>query len=202
MERNATVASRPTGEPPPNNGGLCRFSPVRWPFSAPTPISHSHEGGRSTLFSRDPLWAPVAGLKPHQLRQHGLPVRREFWKDARPQRVLRRELGLLERKTALVVGGGDGVGGLEKVVVTMANKLATSLPNRTQMIVVCGKNEYLRSAPCAAAWRPLGGFARRAEARNRGSALEACGPLPPREGPVPGLCPPTHCTPKDQPQLR
>eukprot|EP00667_Euglena_gracilis_P006669 EG_transcript_6725 len=93
------------------------------------------------------------GLKPHQLREHGLPVRKEFWKDAKPQAVLRSKLGLaVRRKTVLLVGGGDGVGGLETVTVKTYEKLAELLPNQTQMVVICGKNARLRESLQARQW--------------------------------------------------
>lgn len=46
-----------------------------------------------------------------------------------PQAVLRSKLGLaVRRKTVLLVGGGDGVGGLETVTVKTYEKLAELLP--------------------------------------------------------------------------
>mmetsp|Transcript_50940 Transcript_50940/g.91041 ORF Transcript_50940/g.91041 Transcript_50940/m.91041 type:complete len:517 (-) Transcript_50940:226-1776(-) len=93
------------------------------------------------------------GLKHHQLRLHGLPVRKEFWKDARPKPVLQQKLGLsVGKKTALLVGGGDGVGGLEAVVETCYEKLAQKLPGEAQMIVICGKNQALQEKLAAKEW--------------------------------------------------
>jgi len=87
------------------------------------------------------------GLKPHQLREHGLPVRREFWRDAKPQPILRQKLRLdPRRKTVLLVGGGDGVGNLESVAIHTYEGLANHLPNKTQMVIICGKNTALRQA--------------------------------------------------------
>ena len=54
------------------------------------------------------------GLVASQLRQHGLPVRPSFWTGGHKREALAAELDLnAERKTVLIVGGGDGVGSLE-----------------------------------------------------------------------------------------
>jgi len=115
------------------------------------------------------------GVHPERIRQHGLPVRPEFWADAernyeseleslnRAQRILesrrawRRRLGFLaeHRRTVLIVGGGDGVGGLTRIaraVVERLDALATELRAQSppaspqfQVIVVCGRNERARN---------------------------------------------------------
>ncbi|KAK4532155.1 hypothetical protein CCYA_CCYA11G3012 [Cyanidiococcus yangmingshanensis] len=113
------------------------------------------------------------GVQAERIRQHGLPVRPEFWADAernyetelasvnRVQRITesrrawRRRLGFLEehQRTVLIVGGGDGVGGITRIARTvverldaLAAELATSSnPSRGfQVIVVCGRNERAR----------------------------------------------------------
>jgi 1,2-diacylglycerol 3-beta-galactosyltransferase len=57
------------------------------------------------------------GLVAAQLRQHGLPLRRGFWHpDTRSKDQVRESLGLaVGRRTTLVVGGGDGIGGITGV---------------------------------------------------------------------------------------
>jgi 1,2-diacylglycerol 3-beta-galactosyltransferase len=57
------------------------------------------------------------GLAAAQLRQHGLPLRRGFWHpDTRSKDQVRESLGLaVGRRTTLVVGGGDGIGGITGV---------------------------------------------------------------------------------------
>jgi len=105
--------------------------------------------------------------------QHGLPLREAFWKpETRSKTELRTCLGLPHEKTALVVGGGDGVGGLTKLAKSIAKefdeddadqkkkpllrRLATRLPKRRQkkrresevpasLVVVCGKNEAAKA---------------------------------------------------------
>ncbi|KAK4534107.1 hypothetical protein CDCA_CDCA01G0132 [Cyanidium caldarium] len=119
------------------------------------------------------------GVPPACIRQCGLPVRREFWSDASgdaataagdgyqplPDPLLRQRLlesryawrlrlgGLdADRKTILVVGGGDGVGGLGRIAEAVVRRLdgvsreraARGNPVRFQVVVVCGKNERLR----------------------------------------------------------
>mmetsp|Transcript_2102 Transcript_2102/g.5918 ORF Transcript_2102/g.5918 Transcript_2102/m.5918 type:complete len:349 (+) Transcript_2102:664-1710(+) len=81
-----------------------------------------------------------------QIRQHGLPVRPSFWEAARPREQLYNELGLdTSRKTVLIVGGGDGVGSLGKIVKATAKELSRECPGGTQVVAVCGKNAKLRS---------------------------------------------------------
>jgi len=85
------------------------------------------------------------GLKPQQLRQHGLPVRPAFWEAAPPRGQLLSELGLADgRKTVLIVGGGDGVGSLKSIVEATASKLSEECPHGAQIVAVCGKNAKLQ----------------------------------------------------------
>ena len=85
------------------------------------------------------------GLKGDQIRQYGLPVRPSFWQTPRPRQQLFNELGLeADRKTVLVVGGGDGVGSLGKIVEATASQLSASCPGKAQVVAVCGKNQQLR----------------------------------------------------------
>ena len=89
--------------------------------------------------------AKRSGLKGDQIRQYGLPVRPSFWQTPRPRDKLLAELGLEgDRKTVLVVGGGDGVGSLGKIVESTASELAKSCPGTAQVVAVCGKNAQLR----------------------------------------------------------
>lgn len=85
------------------------------------------------------------GLQPEQIRQYGLPVRPSFWQVPRPREQLVSELGLeKDRKTVLVVGGGDGVGSLGRIVEATARELSKECPGDTQVVAVCGKNAVLR----------------------------------------------------------
>jgi len=105
------------------------------------------------------------GLRLNQIRQHGLPLRSGFWHaESRSKDEVRRELGLKEGlPTTLVVGGGDGVGGILKI----ANALGDSLHDhegcggqecKQQMVVVCGSNAKaqakLNAKAEAHAWGP------------------------------------------------
>jgi len=89
--------------------------------------------------------AEKRGLTADQIRQYGLPVRPSFWQNPRPRDKLLNELGLeSQRKTVLVVGGGDGVGALGKIVEATASELSRSCPGGAQVVAVCGKNAQLR----------------------------------------------------------
>lgn len=97
--------------------------------------------------------AQSRGLSPSQIVQHGLPIRKGFW----PQELqgsnsteapkttneLRTELGLQQNlPTVLVVGGGDGMGGLVDIASALGQKLgADSNTPEYQMVVVCGSNQ-------------------------------------------------------------
>lgn len=86
------------------------------------------------------------GLKEDQIRQYGLPVRPSFWQTPRPREQLVSGLGLeADRKTVLVVGGGDGVGSLGSIVEATASELGKACPGGAQVVAVCGKNAQLRS---------------------------------------------------------
>jgi len=87
------------------------------------------------------------GLMPHQLRQYGLPLRSDFWApETRPKAVVRKSLGLdPSLPTTLVVGGGDGVGGLLKVADALGYSLGAADGHgggkpTSQLVVVCGSN--------------------------------------------------------------
>ena len=58
----------------------------------------------------------------------GLPTRPAFWKDSRPRAELREELGLeVDAPTAMVMGGGDGVGGMGAIATAVIDTLAREL---------------------------------------------------------------------------
>eukprot|EP00177_Eucheuma_denticulatum_P000280 GFKZ01000473.1.p1 GENE.GFKZ01000473.1~~GFKZ01000473.1.p1 ORF type:complete len:506 (-),score=70.62 GFKZ01000473.1:1162-2679(-) len=95
-----------------------------------------------------------AGVPPQKLRQYGLPVRKDFWTAPRDKEVLRAELGLRPKIPAiLVVGGGDGVGGLKAIVTQLVQRISTDLgPDQAQLVVICGKNQSLCSSLQKASW--------------------------------------------------
>lgn len=87
------------------------------------------------------------GVDVRRIHLLGLPTRPAFWTDARPKPTLRRELGLeLGPPTAMVVGGGDGVGGLASVAEAVVRRLGVAAVGgrRMQVVVICGKNETVR----------------------------------------------------------
>jgi len=93
------------------------------------------------------------GLKPSQLRMYGLPIHPMFGRKPIGKAALRRKLGAHPTKPlVLLVGGGDGVGGLGRLADVVAQELAARFPGGTQLIVVCGKNERVRAELAAKTW--------------------------------------------------
>lgn len=98
--------------------------------------------------------AKSKGVPESMLKQHGLPIRPGFETaqgDAE-KAALRGELGLKHVRTALVVGGGDGVGKLGKIARELAAELGRDGGGHAQVAVVCGKNEVLRQQLMAEDW--------------------------------------------------
>jgi 1,2-diacylglycerol 3-beta-galactosyltransferase len=111
--------------------------------------------------------AQSMGLKESQIVQYGLPIRKGFWSGAKdtsakqgnqgffgmggktpkpsvsPKSGLRSELGLdSDLRTVLVVGGGDGMGGIVDIAGALGEKLGKSGGEpSSQMVVVCGSNK-------------------------------------------------------------
>ncbi|CAB9507850.1 Monogalactosyldiacylglycerol synthase 2, chloroplastic [Seminavis robusta] len=92
-------------------------------------------------------------VQPDQLVQYGLPIRRGFWdqasgKEQKTPVQLRQELGLdVELPTVLMVGGGDGMGGIVDIAAEVGDKLGSgSSTPAYQMVVVCGSNEKAKQA--------------------------------------------------------
>jgi 1,2-diacylglycerol 3-beta-galactosyltransferase len=106
------------------------------------------------------------GLSPTQIRQYGLPIRQGFWassdsdtaistatsdsNSAPPKSALRQQLGLqAECPVVLVVGGGDGMGGLVEIAKQLGQALQQEPSSgsvdaatvSSQMVVICGKNQ-------------------------------------------------------------
>lgn len=98
-------------------------------------------------------------VQPSQIVQYGLPIRRGFWSstaDSKKDRTtLRQELGLdLDLPTVLVVGGGDGMGGIVDIAKSLGAKLGADSSDEPlyQMVVVCGKNEKARESLQGESW--------------------------------------------------
>jgi len=94
------------------------------------------------------------GLKPHQIKKHGLPVRQGFWEAGNRRKtsaLTKTKLGLQLVPTVLVMGGGDGVGPMQAIAKNVGDKLG-ALEGNYQMIVVCGKNENVANSLKSSAW--------------------------------------------------
>jgi 1,2-diacylglycerol 3-beta-galactosyltransferase len=84
------------------------------------------------------------GLKTNQIVQHGLPIRSGFWSTNKGSKEsLRRKLDIdADLPTVLLVGGGDGMGGIVKIAKTLGSRLGKNGAKPTsQMVVVCGNNK-------------------------------------------------------------
>jgi len=108
-------------------------------------------------------------LQPSQLVEHGLPIRKGFWstehnaveeahkkdKEIAKQKIaLRKKLGLDEGLPAvLMVGGGDGMGGIVDIAKSLGKKLGEGADEaQYQMVVVCGKNEAAKTSLSSVDW--------------------------------------------------
>ena len=70
------------------------------------------------------------GLKPQQIRKHGLPVRQGFWEAGNRRQSsaqTKAQLGLSNIPTVLVMGGGDGVGPMQEIAKNVGERLGLSL---------------------------------------------------------------------------
>jgi 1,2-diacylglycerol 3-beta-galactosyltransferase len=82
-------------------------------------------------------------MRPDRILQRGLPIRREFWERAIPKAKLRRRLGLdKDAQTVLLMGGGDGVGGLDQIAKEVCKECG-KIPAQSQVVAICGNNKKL-----------------------------------------------------------
>lgn len=80
------------------------------------------------------------GAPPDRISCPGLPIQERFGRVPTPPAEIRRGLGLdPERLTLLVMGGGEGTGGLDRLVAAIAGSGVEA-----QLIVVCGRNRRVR----------------------------------------------------------
>ncbi|CAM9732018.1 unnamed protein product, partial [Chrysoparadoxa australica] len=85
------------------------------------------------------------GVSVSQIHDYGLPIRPAFWDGAMPKEQLRAELGIpLEPKAAMVVGGGDGVGGMSAIAAAVIRRLGKDMEQAT-VVVICGKNAAVKA---------------------------------------------------------
>mmetsp|Transcript_755 Transcript_755/g.1301 ORF Transcript_755/g.1301 Transcript_755/m.1301 type:complete len:495 (-) Transcript_755:825-2309(-) len=80
------------------------------------------------------------GYPASKILMKGLPIRPSFWKESQPKDAVRKTLGMADHmKTVLLMGGGDGVGGLGNIAAEVTNKLK-KLDLKSRLIVICGHN--------------------------------------------------------------
>ncbi|MCY4089460.1 MAG: glycosyltransferase [Caldilineaceae bacterium] len=92
------------------------------------------------------------GLQLHQIRLLGLPVRSAFAQTLPDRATARASLGLTGAAfTALLVGGGEGMGPVAAIAHAVAHRLAAT-GTEVQLIVICGRNRRLRRALQRAEW--------------------------------------------------
>ena len=91
-------------------------------------------------------------LQPSQIVQYGLPIRKGFWSTAetktKNKQTLRKDLNIdTELPTVLLVGGGDGMGGIVDIAKSLGEQLGSksSIP-AYQMVVVCGNNKKAKES--------------------------------------------------------
>jgi 1,2-diacylglycerol 3-beta-galactosyltransferase len=90
----------------------------------------------------------LANLKPEQLRIVGLPVADRFCQPTGDKNALRQQLGWpLEGLVVLLVGGGEGMGPLEKTALAIA---VSNLP--ITLVIVAGRNVELKERLKARQW--------------------------------------------------
>ncbi len=99
----------------------------------------------------------LEGMRAEQMRKFGLPVRAQFAQPALPKETLRLQLGLKqELPTALLMGGGDGMGRLSETVRLLTSVLRgqgqPSARPLGQIVVICGRNERLRTQLASHNW--------------------------------------------------
>jgi len=88
------------------------------------------------------------GLRPEQLSVVGLPVADRFCQPPGDQRALREKLGWpQDRLVVLLVGGGDGMGPLEKTARAIARAGL-----RTTLVIIAGRNQSLKARLDAISW--------------------------------------------------
>ncbi|MBI3331202.1 MAG: glycosyltransferase, partial [Candidatus Omnitrophica bacterium] len=108
-----------------------------WISAEPDAIVISTPGGRQVLSRR--------GVAPERIHVQGIPIARAFAAPAGDRRALRERFKVApDRLTVLVTSGGTTVGRFEEVVESLAN-LEAVLPQRLQLLVVCGQDGRTRA---------------------------------------------------------
>ena len=117
------------------------------------PLWYHREVDRCFVASEEAVRrAKRAGLRDEQICLYGLPIRPAFARPAGEKKALRLALGLdAERITALLVGGGEGMGKVGEIARSAAARLVADGRN-AQLVVVCGRNEALRRELAVHPW--------------------------------------------------
>jgi len=83
------------------------------------------------------------GIPKNKILFKGLPIRTSFGKPALSKNIIRKNLNLnCQDKTVLLMGGGDGVGGIDKIASHVINQLK-KLTFNSQIIIICGHNKKI-----------------------------------------------------------
>ncbi|MBI3971275.1 MAG: hypothetical protein HY332_08290 [Chloroflexi bacterium] len=91
------------------------------------------------------------GIAPKRVAVLGIPLRREFWMVNRSAREMRQHLALdPDRLTVLLMGGGEGAGGIVLIARSVAAVAASG--EDCQLVVVAGRNWRARSELGAHRW--------------------------------------------------
>eukprot|EP00737_Agarophyton_chilense_P002631 gb/GEZJ01003010.1/.p1 GENE.gb/GEZJ01003010.1/~~gb/GEZJ01003010.1/.p1 ORF type:complete len:485 (-),score=66.83 gb/GEZJ01003010.1/:589-1896(-) len=152
-----------------NTLSLSALTSIRRATRAPTPpfvtVVTDLGGAHPTWFDArsDMVYVPseplrhaaIEALVPEdRIRLFGLPIRPAFWQESRSTSQLRIDLGMaLNIPAVLLVGGGDGIGGLHSIAIAMAARIAENCgSSAAQLVVVCGKNKSLLKRLKATSW--------------------------------------------------
>lgn len=80
------------------------------------------------------------GVKENAVKSYGIPIRKEF-RDNLDKKGVRKKLGLADRNTILLMGGGLGLGDMKNYLQLLGN-----CDEDIQIICVVGKNDRLRTS--------------------------------------------------------
>jgi 1,2-diacylglycerol 3-beta-galactosyltransferase len=90
-----------------------------------------------------------AGVPGERVQRCGLPIRLEFGQVQPDSDAARAALGLEQRPTVLLLGGGAGMGALEATAAALAPALAQ---RNGQLAVICGRNQAVRARLAGQRW--------------------------------------------------
>ncbi|KAJ4755040.1 Processive diacylglycerol beta-glucosyltransferase [Rhynchospora pubera] len=102
--------------------------------------------------------ALIEGLEPMQIRVFGLPIRPSFCRAVLNKDELRNELAMDPLLPAvLLMGGGEGMGPVEETAMALGEALYDKRRRKAigQIVVICGRNQTLRSTllSASAEWK-------------------------------------------------